>query len=484
MIMNNAIKRREFLRRSMLTGAVAGAGLSTMAMPLRALASCDVVDVPRTLVNLMFYGGIDSRFVFMPAPSHYDALYLSELWTAREDLYPSAAAYPDYLAMFTNEYDPVTDPLSGLEFGIHKSCGWLTQEFVNGRVAVVANSVCSKNRRHDQSQLNANLGEPGFNDLYYNRSGWGGRLVEQMGASNTVEVSHEISVFGNGSLDGERLKNVIHAKNMRDIALPNVNPDWSVTDRRNVLTRALKSYYEARGSEVASDTSSPFSFFFQHNDAFRAFGGSVEARLEACGALPPELAGLDLYSGHFEQQCRNLYDLCLAPDLLNVGAVSMRYDGWDTHNNQYARIIRNLGDVFGSSGGLATAMGQIATIPTLSTPANEQLAFCVTSDFGRQLKVNGDRGTDHGRGIYTIVAGYGVNGGLYGEMFPGREARPDSNGKVPFQTGGADILGQTSTERVLAEACEWVQPGASASVFPHAASSDIEIPGMLDSLFS
>ena len=31
----------------------------------------------------------------------------------------------------------------------------------------------------------------------------------------------------------------------------------------------------------------------------------------------------------------------------------MRYDGWDTHNNEIARIGNNLEDLFGASGGLA-----------------------------------------------------------------------------------------------------------------------------------
>lgn len=76
------------------------------------------------------------------------------------------------------------------------------------------------------------------------------------------------------------------------------------------------------------------------------------------------------------------------------------------------------------------------------------------------------------------------DGGLYCEMFPARAAVPDCNGKIPLETSGADILGQTSTERILAEACEWAQPGSGVAVFPNAASSDIKIPGMLDNLFS
>lgn len=479
--MTSQINRRSFLRHS-IYASLAGTAALGIGLPARALADCTTVDMPRTLVNLMFYGGIDSRFIFMPAPSHPSAAYLDQIWQARKALY--STSYATYQEMFTAEYDPVSDPDDpGFEFGIHNRCGWLRSEFEAGRVAIVANSFCSRNRRHDQSQLNANLGLPEYSDLIYNQSGWGGRLTEQLTGAKTVELSHEISVFGNSSVAGERLKNVIHAKDTRDIALPNVNPNFSTTDRRNMLTRALKSYYEARGAELKQNTSSPFNIFFQHNAAFREFGDAVKDRLDACGDLPLELSGLSLNSGHFAQQCRNLYDVCLAPDVLGVRTVSMRYDGWDTHNNQHSRISNNLEDVFGSGGGLATAIQQIGQIPTLSDPANRRLTLCVTSDFGRQLRANGDRGTDHGRGLYSIVAGYDVRGGVYGDMFPEREAVEDGGGVTPFQKSGADILGLTSTERILAEACEWLQAGSSAGVFPNAASSEIESPGMLDNLF-
>jgi uncharacterized protein (DUF1501 family) len=343
-------------------------------------------------------------------------------------------------------------------------------------VAVIANSFCSKNRRHDQSQLNANAGEPVFNDLLYDRDGWGGRLIEQLpGPANTVELSHEISVFGNGTIAGERLQQVIHAQNTRDIALPNYD-GGSLTSRRNILSRALKSYYQARGAEVAGQTDSPYSLFFQHDAAFREFGDAVETRLNDCGPMPESLANLDLYSNHFEQQCRNLYDICLAPDVLNVRTASMRYDGWDTHNNQISRIGNNLEDLFGSSGGLATSMSEIETLPYISRPEKDQLVFYFCSDFGRQLRANGDRGTDHGRGIFSILWGTDVSGGLYGEMFPEREANPDGNGKVPLKTSGADVLGETSTEKILFEVCEWMEPGSSSSVFPGAGSAEIEVP--------
>jgi uncharacterized protein (DUF1501 family) len=455
----------------------AGAGLT---LPLHASAACKVVDMPRTLVNLMLYGGMDSKFVFMPAPSHFSSNYLDKIWAARSGLY--GGIYPSYTTMFDNEY--LLTNHNGFEFGIFKRCGWLKSEFDAGRVAVIANSFCSTNRRHDQSQLNANAGDPIFDALHYDRDGWGGRLIEQLpGSVNTVELAREISVFGNGTSAGERLQQVIHAQDTRAITLPSYD-GGNITSRRNILSRALKSYYQARGDEVAAQTDSPYSLFFQHDAALREFGDAIESRLNDCGPLPASLANLGLYSGHFGQQCRNLYDVCLVPDILNVRTLSMRYNGWDTHNNQISRIGNNLEDLFGSSGGLATAMAEISTLPYLSQPAREKLVLYFSSDFGRQLRANGDAGTDHGRGAYSILWGTDVSGGLYGEMFPEREANLDANDEVPLETSGADVLGQTSTEKILAEVCEWMEPGSSSIVFPGAGSAKIEVPGLVDGLLA
>jgi uncharacterized protein (DUF1501 family) len=468
------MKRRDFLRNSMYASLAAGAGMN---LPLNAMAACSAVDMPRTFVNLMLYGGMDSKFMFMPAPNHLDGNYVDKIWAARANLYPTVNpptnTYPTYTDMYNAEYLPVF--YNGFEFGIYRRCGWLKSEFEAGRVAIIANTFCSKNRRHDQSQLNANIGEPVFDQLHYDRDGWGGRLVGILpGTPNTVELSHEISIFGNSTTAGERLGQVIHAQDMRNIALPNYD-GGSLRSRRNILSRSLKSYYEARGAEVAGQTDSPYSLFFQHDTAFREFGDAVEARLAGCGPLPGTLSGLNLYSNHFEQQCRNLYDVCLAPDVLKARTVSMRYDGWDTHNSQSNRIGNNLEDLFGSSGGLSTTLSEIAALSTLNKPRSESLVFFLSSDFGRQLRANGDNGTDHGRGLYSLLIGEDVAGGLYGEMFPEREADPDSNGKIPLQTSGADVLGQTSTERILSEVCDWMQPNTGGTVFPGAGSAGIEM---------
>jgi len=243
----------------------------------------------------------------------------------------------------------------------------------------------------------------------------------------------------------------------------------------------LKSYYAGRELEIGGKPLDwPYRKFFQHSNAIRAFGGAVDSRLANCGALPASLSGLSLNSGHFRQQSRNLYDLTLLSDVFDQAVVSMRYDSWDTHNNQHPRITGNLSDLFGLAGGLSTATSEIAG---LGGSQLDNMVFCFSSDFGRQLRANGDNGTDHGRGTYSVVMGPAVNGGVYGVMFPERESTPN-NGQTPLQTSGADILGQTSTERILQELCEWQSPGSAASVVVDAATSIEETPGILNGLMA
>ncbi len=315
----------------------------------------------------------------------------------------------------------------------------------------------------------------------------GGRLAEQLdGQPNVVELGQSVSVFSKGSIPGARLDKMIHAEDMRDMALSGVDPESPVGSQRNVLARALNAWYEARRIEVPQERPPnwPYHAFFKHHEVLQNFGLSVQQRIEQCGELPTELQDLVLNNEDFTQQCKNLYDACQMPDVLNMRVMSMSYAGWDSHKNEYTELGDNLNDLFGATGGLATTLPQIGNIPYLERPVRDQLLFYFASDFGRQLTANGSAGTDHGRGTYSLLMGNDVRGGVYGEMFPEQESKPDAEERIPLKTPGADIEGKTSTERILARACDWTQTGTSALVFPDAVTSDIETPGMLNDLLN
>jgi uncharacterized protein (DUF1501 family) len=478
----HAMKRRELIRNLL------GASAFAASTPLTSLAApqCAPVNMERTIVNVMLQGAADLRFLLMPKPGALDPAHEELLWDSRRMLY---AAHRNDGAAYADVFEQSYDVPAGQDFGVHKRCGWLTSQFEAGRVAIVANAYCSRNRRHDQSILNADAGDPEFGALMHDRDGWGGRLVEYIGpGANAVELGGSISVFNKGSQSGKRFAQVVHAQNMRDISLPDVEDGGRASNRRDIIVRALKGYYSARTPEVRADKPGdwPYHAFFNHNEAFRQFGGKIARRLQECGGLPatllPASAGGDfaLSSGGFAQQCRNLYDACLAPDLLGVRALSMGYGGWDTHGDEELRAGANLEDIFGADKGLDRASREIAAI---GSDAADRLTFYFASDFGRQLVTNGDFGTDHGRGTYTMVIGPDVRGGIYGEMFPVLET-VETDGKIPLKRHGADILGQTSTLNILREVVEWAYPGAAAHVFPHAEPSALEAGVSLQNLMA
>ena len=482
--LNQAISRRTFLRRAISASLAAGVVAGRPGLLLAQDQACIPQDMPRTLVNVMLQGGADFRYLFMPSPAHPDANYLSLLWSARRSLYDQA--YANYEQMFDSEYLLTADPQSGQEFGIHRQAAWLHSKFNDGRLAVVANAYCGRNRRHDQSILNADAGEPDFAALNFDRDGWGGRLVEQLGGTaNSVELGSSVSTFNKGSLQGNRLVRVLHAQDMRALALPEADAN-APASRRSILARALRAYYEARGPEVNAGKpgSWPYHTFFQHQTALRTFAAVVDEKLASCRPLPDELSELQLSNPDFAQQARNLFDVCQVPSEVGLGVVSMSYGGWDTHNNQSTEIGSNLAEVFGSRGGLDTALTAIESLPATERPASEQLVFYFASDFGRQIIANGTAGTDHGSGTYSMLVGHAVRGGVYGEMFPERESRPGSGGLIPLQTPGADIEGLTSTDRILNRAVDWVSDGMGAEVFPNSAQGGLESGVSLANLFA
>lgn len=474
------MKRRDFLKSSLYGAAAMSAG-SGLLMPNIGLAAHSA-PVPRTLVNMMLAGGVDLRFAIAPTPSH-DPQYVNEFWNARKAIYRrdslgNTITFPDYATMFADQYQEITDTATGFKFGVHKSCDWLAQQFIAGKVAIVANVFGSLNRDHDHSVLIVNTGDPTVRAIDKDRDGWGGRLVEAAGgASNVVELNNNVSIFTNGSDSSNRLARVIHGKDMRNMALLDVDPALAVTHNRNVTRRALFAYYAARASEI--ETGKPVDWvyrkFFQHYNSIQAFGGAIRDRLASHG-IPPELAvgTLDLVNNSFEQQCRNLYDCCQTPDILGLKVISMFYGGFDSHADEQASLTSKFQDIFGTGGGLDLVSNNLATdVPG----ANENLVYLFTSDFGRQLAANGTWGTDHGSGSYTLLMGDDVAGGLYGEIFPQVEALPDpgdAQGRSPFAIAGRDITGLTSFERIYAAACDWAAPGTGSVAFPNAATSDIE----------
>jgi uncharacterized protein (DUF1501 family) len=103
----------------------------------------------------------------------------------------------------------------------------------------------------------------------------------------------------------------------------------------------------------------------------------------------------------------------------------------------------------------------------------DQTTWMISGEFGRQLRGNGDGGTDHGRGNSVLLIGKQVKGGLYGDMFPNSELEL-------FEKSGKDILGQTEMEPLFAKLCDWLKPSSGHSVFPKVTTRQVEGGNSLD----
>jgi uncharacterized protein (DUF1501 family) len=169
-------------------------------------------------------------------------------------------------------------------------------------------------------------------------------------------------------------------------------------------------------------------------------------------------------------QIRNLHDSILCDDIMDMRLASMLVRGRDTHTEQKEKLDILFTDMFGEGRALDALQ---ASVPT---EVSDKMVFMFAGEFGRQLKANGDAGTDHGRGTSYLLVGENVRGGIYGDMYPEEELSRLGD-KSP------DINGLTSLEHVLAEVSNWVQPGSSSVVFPKLAEKNKE-QGLDLTLFS
>ncbi|MGF1640720.1 MAG: DUF1501 domain-containing protein [Rhodospirillales bacterium] len=472
------MNRRDFLLSSLSAAALTGASAGIGLRPSVARAAPGF-SFGRTVVNVMLVGGADLRCLFVPHPSR-SRPYAEAFWEARRDLYQlggsNASRYPSYAVVWSDLYRPVER--DGVAFGILESAGWLAQRFAAGEVAIVANVLIGKTRRHDLGRLIAHAGDPGTPPYVSSRDGWGGRFTEALGDAKTLVVTDTVSVFGLGTDPQNRTGRLIHAPDTRSLSLPAAVPRKPTTEQ-NAFARALAAYYAQKSRELADQPDDwPYRRFVEHDQSLRRLSEAIERRYAEAAPTQPR-ALLDLYAPGtripladrgFGRQCASIYDGVLAGDLFRMRVGSMSIDGWDTHGAQMEIFPTLVEDVFGAGRGLATLTAELAAIG-----CDDDVVFVFNSDFGRQLAANGDGGTDHGRGTYMIVVGRGVRGGVYGEMFPEAEIAGGPGSRL-YDAPGADIVALTSFERVLAAVCDWAKPGSGARVFPGARTSDRE-PG-------
>lgn len=100
---------------------------------------------------------------------------------------------------------------------------------------------------------------------------------------------------------------------------------------------------------------------------------------------------------------------------LGLHVATVDFGGWDTHqnsgNNGTGYFVDRLGDVSAAIGAFFNDLE--------SAGKKDSVILATQTDFGRRVRENGNRGTDHGTAQAMMVAGGNVNGGQVLGTFPG-----------------------------------------------------------------
>jgi uncharacterized protein (DUF1501 family) len=96
-----------------------------------------------------------------------------------------------------------------------------------------------------------------------------------------------------------------------------------------------------------------------------------------------------------------------APDGPRIAALEL--GGWDTHTGQNNRMVQPLTQLDNGLDALKTSLGD----------SWRRTVVMVMTEFGRTARMNGTKGTDHGTGTVSFVAGGAVAGGKVVANWPG-----------------------------------------------------------------
>ena len=154
--------------------------------------------------------------------------------------------------------------------------------------------------------------------------------------------------------------------------------------------------------------SKAFDLLYSQNDALsKAYQEGREAREVILAELNAEM----MSSSRGAPPANLFVDDAIEVARLMVGNARtqlafMGIGDWDTHVNEKSRLKKSLKSL---GKGLATLVKELKSI-YLDT------VIVVMSEFGRTVKENGNRGTDHGHGNVLWLLGGGIRGGkVYGE---------------------------------------------------------------------
>jgi uncharacterized protein (DUF1501 family) len=174
--------------------------------------------------------------------------------------------------------------------------------------------------------------------------------------------------------------------------------------------------------------------------------------LKAADAEPYRPAGgADYPRSPFGQALRQIAQLTRLDVGLEIAFAEA--GGWDTHVNQgvvQGQLADRLDDFARAIAALVTDLGD----------RMEETVVLTMSEFGRAVKENGNRGTDHGHGTAMLVIGGPVRGGRVYGRWPGLRAEQLHEARdLAVTTDFRDLFGEIVTQHLGLADAKPVFPG-------------------------
>jgi uncharacterized protein (DUF1501 family) len=432
--------RREFLRSSMLGGAVAWTVPTFLANTFSSLHaetadSATQVSTGRDstiLVVLQMAGGNDGLNTVVPYSNDY-------YQKARRTLGLSAK---DVLK--------INDTI-----GLNSSLDGFKSLFDDGKLGIIQGiGYPNPNRSHFRS---TEIWQTASDSEKFEKYGWIGRYFDNAcsGADPTVGVNV-----------GRQMPQAFAAKKPMGISLDNPSNYRFVSGEKaksGEMDAAEKSYRELNDPENEMEAGNDNS-----GGSIGAVTGSVQRNGSPLDfiertALDAQISSDKILAISKKVQNKASYPSSQLGNSLKLvsrligGGLSTRIfyvsqGGYDTHTNQagaHGRLLRDLGD------------SVKAFIDDLKAQGNFQRVLVMTfSEFGRRVNENANNGTDHGAAAPMFIIGNKIKGGLLGKypsLAPPALVNGDLKYTVDFRTVYAGVLEswlKTKSEPVLGKKFE------------------------------
>jgi len=278
-------------------------------------------------------------------------------------------------------------------FGLHPSAKPLAELFQEKKLAFVhAAGLTANTRSHFEAQSLVELGTP---DKKTTGSGWIARYLETIDANG----DGYLPAVSLGGLNPASLLSFSHALSLNDPKRMNLVGDKSIQGAQRA---ALKSMYRSKNSWLHKAGQSALNAL-----------DLVESRDPNTDLIRP---GIEYPKGEIGNRLKILSQLLKMGLGIQIATVDM--GGWDTHKYQgvgtegtYAKQVEQL----------SSALHALYSDLNDSTPnaISKKVTIVVMTEFGRRLRENANRGTDHGHGGMMMILGDHVRGGKVYGKWPG-----------------------------------------------------------------